>query len=157
VSIWLSYTFFFLHADSCESYSASKTSGHLRWDDECDRETRPEREEKTGNTLQPLRRGDFCRLLLRKRGTARHCVCIVETELFDPNEVTDAEQMLVPVPTMSLAEALQLFELSDDAKIMLAYTIARSTWQYYGTEVMRSRWTSGVIHSLNLYNIEEQF
>lgn len=63
--------------------------------------------------------------------------------LHDPDET---DQVLINKPSVSLAQVLQQHRLSTKTKVGLAYTLARSVWQYYDSEWMGSGWTSKNIH-----------
>ncbi|KAK1069433.1 hypothetical protein LTR33_010906, partial [Friedmanniomyces endolithicus] len=96
----------------------------------------------------PVRSIEFCQLLLRFHGAVRHQVRIDAGELYDLEIADLAKQMLLPQPSLSLSEALKLNDITDDGKLILAHAIAKSTWQFYGTKVMNTRWTGDKIRFL---------
>ena len=98
--------------------------------------------DSVGPNTSPIEPGGFCRLLMRRRGPVHHQVRILNNDLHDLQEVIMSDQMLAQQPSISLSEALDLHALSDDGKLRLAYSIAYAVWTYYGTELMRTRWTS---------------
>ena len=94
----------------------------------------------------PLLGEEFCSLLKQDIGGARIRLRLQNgsfVELCDP-DVPD--QRLVHEPGISLAQILQQQRLTPKMKINLAYTIARSVWQYYDSDWMGSGWTSRNIH-----------
>lgn len=55
------------------------------------------------------------------------------------------KQVLQPGHGESLANVLRSYELMPKDKVMLAYAVARAYWQYYDSELMRTKWTSDTI------------
>lgn len=58
----------------------------------------------------------------------------------------ETDQELINRPSVSLAQVLHQNCLSPKMKISLAYTLARSVWQYYDSDWMGSGWTCKTIH-----------
>jgi hypothetical protein len=81
--------------------------------------------------------------------------------LKDIDDVESAEHILEKSPK-SLAEALSQYHLSDDGKVLLAYYIAKSTWEHYNSDWMLTRWTTQSIQflpqcSLRTFVVEHDF
>jgi hypothetical protein len=55
------------------------------------------------------------------------------------------KQFLQGGPGESLQSVLRHYDLTPKDKVMLSYAIARSYWQYYDSELMRTKWTSDTI------------
>jgi hypothetical protein len=55
------------------------------------------------------------------------------------------ERFLCPGQGLPLSLAIQSYRLTDKDKILLAHAIAHSFWQFYESDLMRSRWTSDCI------------
>ncbi|KAI6774887.1 hypothetical protein HG530_001645 [Fusarium avenaceum] len=55
------------------------------------------------------------------------------------------ERFLCPGQGLPLSLVVQNYKLTDKDKILLAHAIAHSFWQFFGSEMMRHRWTSGDI------------
>ncbi|CAK1367861.1 unnamed protein product [Cercospora beticola] len=89
---------------------------------------------------------DFCQLLLLPRGAVRHQILVTAEGLYDLQDVIEAEQILLNRPEIQLSRALQSYNLSDDGKIFLAHSIARTLWQLYDTKFINGRWTADSIH-----------
>ncbi|TKA30231.1 hypothetical protein B0A54_15425 [Friedmanniomyces endolithicus] len=114
-------------------------------------ETIPDEDDTIGGSKGvslPVRSIEFCQLLLRFHGAVRHQVRIDAGGLYDLKIADLARQMLLPQPSLSLSEALKLNDITDDGKLILAHAIAKSTWQFYGTKVMNTRWTGDKIRFL---------
>jgi hypothetical protein len=52
------------------------------------------------------------------------------------------ERFLCPGQGLPLSIVIQSYKLTDKDKILLAHAIAHSFWQFYGSDLMRNRWTS---------------
>ncbi|KAM0420385.1 hypothetical protein ACHAPT_011805 [Fusarium lateritium] len=52
------------------------------------------------------------------------------------------ERFLCPGQGLPLYAAVENYKLRDKDKIILAHAIAHSFWQFYGSDLMRERWTS---------------
>ncbi|KAJ4322666.1 hypothetical protein N0V84_004691 [Fusarium piperis] len=52
------------------------------------------------------------------------------------------ERFLCPGQGLPLCTAVQGYKLKDKDKIILAHAIAHSFWQFYGSDLMKERWTS---------------
>lgn len=62
------------------------------------------------------------------------------------------ERFLCPGQGLPLSLVVQNYKLTDKDKILLAHAIAHSFWQFFGSDMMRHRWTSGDIwfmHEMN--------
>ncbi|KAG5656070.1 hypothetical protein KAF25_001640 [Fusarium avenaceum] len=55
------------------------------------------------------------------------------------------ERFLCPGQGIPLSLVVQNYKLTDKDKILLAHAIAHSFWQFFGSDMMRNRWTSGDI------------
>ncbi|GKZ35596.1 hypothetical protein AbraIFM66950_006296 [Aspergillus brasiliensis] len=91
---------------------------------------------------QRTEKGQFCHLIDLAKGW-RLCLSIEDQELyhcFEPHK-----QEVDHTPGISLARILSTYYLTARMKLVLAYIIAYSVWQYYDTDWMRTRWTSETI------------
>ncbi|RSM05538.1 hypothetical protein CDV31_009529 [Fusarium ambrosium] len=52
------------------------------------------------------------------------------------------ERFLCPGQGLPLYAAVESYKLKDKDKVILAHAIAHSFWQFYGSDLMRERWTS---------------
>lgn len=62
------------------------------------------------------------------------------------------ERFLCPGQGLPLSLVVQNYKLTDKDKILLAHAIAHSFWQFFGSDMMRHRWTSDDIwfmHEMN--------
>lgn len=105
-------------------------------------ETRVEQE--PFKVIQP---GTLCSLIQTKPG-ARICCRIQDTELHQLYDGLPILQDVDPGPSVSLCSILGTRRLSARMKLVLAYIVARSFWQYYDSPWMSKAWTSESIHFL---------
>ena len=102
-----------------------------------------EQSKSADNTLS---NDDFCVLLNNSIGPAKVRLKVSESSLLRLHEPDETDQVLMSKPSVSLAQVLQQHRLSTKMKVALAYTLARSVWQYYDSEWMGSGWTCKTIH-----------
>ncbi|KAH7073373.1 hypothetical protein FB567DRAFT_198471 [Paraphoma chrysanthemicola] len=93
-----------------------------------------------------LSNGEFCALLSNCIGPAKIRLKVSESSLLRLHETAQTDQDLISKPSVSLAQVLQQHRLSMKMKIGLAFTLARSVWQYYHSDWMGSGWTCKTIH-----------
>jgi hypothetical protein len=63
-----------------------------------------------------------------------------------PVPLEDSEYPVEPVPSRSLQEVLREEHLTSRDRIVIAYILARSVWQYYNTDWLNALWTTDNIH-----------
>jgi hypothetical protein len=102
--------------------------------------------EPSGSSDDALSNNGFCVLLSRNIGPAKARLKVFDSSLLRLHEPAETDQVLISKPSVSLADILQQHRLSTKMKIGLAYTLARSVWQYYDSEWMGSGWTCDTIH-----------
>ncbi|KAJ5208734.1 subtilisin-like protein [Penicillium cf. viridicatum] len=93
--------------------------------------------------------GQFCSLI-GLGADWRLCLSIQEGELlhcFEP-----LKQIVEHVPGISLAKILSNYHLTARMKLVLAYIIAYSVWQYYDSDWMKTKWTSETIQFMRESN-----
>lgn len=93
-----------------------------------------------------LQVGKFCELLRTSVGDVRICLNVQAGQLRDKDEIVLADQHILHQPSIPLARALKLGQLSTRMKIALSYILAQSFWQFYNSDWMKTRWTSEFIH-----------
>ena len=69
----------------------------------------------------------------------------VKSGLFRTPRSEAPQHVLQAGPGKSLSSVLKNYDLTPKDKVMLAYAIAWSYWQYYDSELMRTRWKSDSI------------
>ncbi|KAK1148502.1 hypothetical protein N8T08_009507 [Aspergillus melleus] len=92
--------------------------------------------------LSRVDRGQFCRLIAVE-ADSRLCLSVQNEELqhcFEP-----PRQNVKHVPGIPLATILRNHHLPPRMKVVLAYIIAYSVWQYYDSDWMKTEWTSETI------------
>lgn len=95
---------------------------------------------------QVLQVGKFCELLRTSVGDVRIRLKVHGGQLRDLQEIDDVDQYILHKPSIPLAKALELRQLSTRMKIALSYILAQSFWQFYNSDWMKTRWTSECIH-----------
>lgn len=94
---------------------------------------------------QLLCRGGFCPILEREI-TARLFLSFKHDHgLFLLKETQVLKQILQAGLGETLASVLRNYDLTPKDKVILSYAVARSYWQYYDSELMRTKWTSDTI------------
>ncbi|KAH8125516.1 hypothetical protein LI328DRAFT_167335 [Trichoderma asperelloides] len=92
-----------------------------------------------------LSRGGFCRILEREITARLFLSFNFDKSLSLLNKTQVLKQILQAGPGESLKSVLRHYDLTPKDKVMLSYAIARSYWQYYDSELMRTKWTSDTI------------
>jgi hypothetical protein len=99
------------------------------------------------NTLLAVQ--DLCRLVRHNVGAAKLCLKIHGNQLFKaprPIPLGDFEYPVEPVPSKSLRKVLREEVLMSRDRIVIAYILAKSVWQYYNTDWLSALWTTDNIH-----------
>jgi hypothetical protein len=96
-------------------------------------------------TRQPLGRGGFCQFLEEDITSRLFLSFQHDYGLFLLNKSQVPEQILESGPGEPLSSVLHNYDLTPKDKVMLSYAVARSYWQYYDSELMRTKWTSDSI------------
>ncbi|KAI8269269.1 putative subtilisin [Colletotrichum sp. SAR11_239] len=90
---------------------------------------------------------EFCSLVNTKLGSQIRCH-VQDSELRRFHDGFPVGQDVESGPSISLQSILRIGRLSNRMKLVLAYIVARSYWQYYDSPWMNSPWTSDTIHFL---------
>jgi hypothetical protein len=98
--------------------------------------------------------GDFCTLLREDIGDACLRLKVIDGCLHKVSQVGQADQRTVSAPSISLSRLLELEEISTKGKILLAYILARSVWQYYDSDFMKTNWTTESIQFMREHQYE---
>lgn len=96
----------------------------------------------------------FCRLVKTRLGS-RICCRIQDEELHQLYDGFPLAQQIGPGSGMSLRKVLELSKLSNRMKLVLAYIVARSFWQFYDSPWMEAQWSSDSIQFLPESPVEE--
>jgi hypothetical protein len=88
---------------------------------------------------------EFCELLNQRIGPAKLRLKVQDERLQRLHEADRTDQVLLPIPSVSLAQVLRRYDLSMKMKMSLAFTLAQSVWQYYDSDWMRTSWTPETI------------
>lgn len=101
------------------------------------------------NGLRKIQVGDFCSLIGSEPNKQVYFHIHNNIMKFDNTAQRNLLRNFLPQAGMPLAEWLeQTVHLSNRVKVTLAYTIARSVWQYYNSFWMVEPWTHGNIQIL---------
>ncbi len=110
-------------------------------------------ERRTSGDHEPsttIDRGRFCSLLGMDYGRGRIRLKIQNETLIhlsEPDRKLDEHAKRVAhLPSISLAEMLQNYRMTSKNKILLAYVLARSVWQFYNSDWMKAQWSPDCIH-----------
>ncbi|KAJ5718316.1 hypothetical protein N7488_003962 [Penicillium malachiteum] len=92
---------------------------------------------------QRLSQGQFCRLI-GLEANSRLCLSINDGEL--QHYFAPLKKLVEHTPGISLADTLKHYPpLTARMKLVLAYIIAYSVWQYYDSDWMKTKWSSETI------------
>jgi hypothetical protein len=91
---------------------------------------------------------DLCDLLGNDFGPNRFILVVNDNQLFDTHNQDFPGSNVLPADALTLEEALMTLTPTGDARLLLVKILAQSFWQFYGTDWMCARWTSGVIQFL---------
>lgn len=84
--------------------------------------------------------------MLQKRvGPAKICLQAKGSKLFQIRDLAEVDDDIANEESVSLADVLQRHELVARKRLLLAYVLAQSFWQYYNSDWMSVRWTAGVV------------
>ncbi|KAJ9152004.1 thermostable alkaline protease precursor protein [Pleurostoma richardsiae] len=70
-------------------------------------------------------------------------------ELQQLEEWEPRKQLVERLPGIPLTTILRQYRLTNRMKVALAYIIARSMWQFYGSDWMKTKWTSETIYFMS--------
>ncbi|KAF4454857.1 hypothetical protein F53441_2727 [Fusarium austroafricanum] len=86
--------------------------------------------------------GEFCELLGRDIGAAGMDIRIKNEMMLVLRRAVDIEVDIADERSISLAKVLHDYSLVPKGKLLLAYALAKSVWQFYDSEFMSVRWTT---------------
>ncbi|PFH61507.1 hypothetical protein XA68_17164 [Ophiocordyceps unilateralis] len=121
--------------------TSKKPRKRVRFAD-CDEDT--EDSPAQGN-LEEIKTEEFCQLI---HLDAKACLCLTVQgdKLQRFLDSKPPKYSIDPTPSISLATVLRTHQLSRKMKGALAYILAKSVWQFYDSDWMKTRWTSETIH-----------
>ncbi|KAK2053264.1 hypothetical protein LY76DRAFT_597957 [Colletotrichum caudatum] len=111
------------------------------------RQTASSSPRQAGERMDLVKPGEFCSLV-RTRPGARICCHVQDSELHRLYRGLPVMQNVDSGDSLSLREVLRIGRLSNRMKLVMAYIVARSFWQYYDSPWMDSPWTSDSVHFL---------
>ena len=76
------------------------------------------------------------------------CLRVHDNRISLLEECHPLEALVLSSPSLSLSGALQIGHLSNKMKVILAYIVARSVWEFYDSDWMSRPWTAEDIHFL---------
>lgn len=95
---------------------------------------------------------ESCKLLGRDIGSGSMDVRIQDEQLHVLQRAEDIEVDIADGKSISLADVLGNYSLSPKTKLLLAYILAKSVWQFYDSDFMGARWTT---ESIQLFRERE--
>ena len=87
----------------------------------------------------------FCELIRRRIGPAKICLQAKGTKAFQMPDLAEIEDDIANEESISLAEVLQRHDMVAKKRLLLAYVLSKSFWQYYNSDWMSVRWTLGTV------------
>lgn len=101
-----------------------------------------EYERKREHTREVVPTSEFCKLLGKNIGLASMDVRIRDEELLALKSAAKIEVGIANGRSISLAEVLSKYSLVPKTKLVLAYILAKSVWQFYDSDFMGVSWTT---------------
>lgn len=95
---------------------------------------------------------EFCKLLGRDIGSGSMDVRIRNEKLFILQRAVEIEVDIANGRSISLADVLSNYSLVPKTKLVLAYILAKSVWQFYDSDFMGVCWTT---RSIQLFRERE--
>ncbi|KAH7236501.1 hypothetical protein BKA59DRAFT_534072 [Fusarium tricinctum] len=123
--------------------------GAVKFADNCSQE---EEDNKDTLSLKGINPDYFCKVLKQQLFAKVNLNFVKGIGLVSIPPPAPLERFLCPGQGLPLSFVVQNYKLTDKDKILLAHAIAHSFWQFFGSEMMRHRWTSGDIwfmHEMN--------
>ena len=101
------------------------------------------------HTPQTIKVERFCNILGQSLGAVCIRLKLVDGHLHQLTQVDEADQRVVPIPSISLSRVLAHEDISTKGRILLSYILAKSVWRYYDSSFMRIEWTTDSIHFMH--------
>lgn len=95
---------------------------------------------------------EFCKLLGKDIGSGSMDVRIRDETLFILQRAVELEVDIADGKSISLADVLRNYSLVPKTKLVLAYILAKSVWQFYDSDFMGVSWTT---RSIQLFRERE--
>lgn len=122
----------------------NKTAKAVKFGDEPDSFSCLKRPAKKTRVVRPE---EFCGLV-KTKWASRICCRVQDSELHQLYDGLPLIENVDSGPSLSLRKLLEIGRLSNRMKMVLAFIVARSFWQYYDSPWMDSPWSSDSIHFL---------
>ncbi|KAF6795401.1 putative subtilisin [Colletotrichum sojae] len=129
----------------------NKTAKAVKFGDEPDPLSCLKRPAKT-RVVKPE---EFCGLI-KTKWASRICCRVQDSELHQLYDGLPLVENVDSGPSKSLRRLLEIGRLSNRMKMVLAFIVARSFWQYYDSPWMDSPWSSDSIHFLPELVVEDE-
>ncbi|KAJ9614447.1 hypothetical protein H2200_002583 [Cladophialophora chaetospira] len=85
---------------------------------------------------------------MRSASGSQICLRVRDDQVWLLEDCLPLEASVLSSPSLSLSAALQTGHLSNKMKVILAYIIARSVWEFYNSDWMSRSWSAEDIHFL---------
>lgn len=99
-----------------------------------------------------LSKEDFCKLVRGKHGPVKIGLQVQDASLYwesPTRKVHKTSQKLTREPGISLAQVLDLYDLTAPTRFALAYILAQSMWQYYDSDWTSTLWSKHSIQFMS--------
>jgi len=87
----------------------------------------------------------FCQILQKRIGPVKICLKVRDSKLEQMRDLKAVDDDIAHEQSVSLADVLERRFLAAKEKLLLAYILARSFWQFYDSEWMSSQWTTEAV------------
>ncbi|KAK5442672.1 hypothetical protein LTS15_010879 [Exophiala xenobiotica] len=84
---------------------------------------------------------EFCRYLQTPSGS-QICLRVHESQFLLLENSLPLEVRILPYQSLSLSDTLQVRHMSNKMRVILAYIIARSVWEFYDSDWMSRHWSA---------------
>jgi hypothetical protein len=108
--------------------------------------------ERPGHQTEIRSTSEFCKLLNKDIGPGCMDVRIRDEVLVDLKRAVHIEVDIADERSISLADVLNQYSLVPKSKLLIAYILAKSVWQFYESDLMGVRWTT---ESIQLFRERE--
>lgn len=108
--------------------------------------------EHTERCSEEVKDGKFCKLIRQCDNHARLCLTVHDGKLHRLLDSEPLQHIVDHAPGISLANVIQCYYLTPKVKAILGYILARSVWQFYDSDWLKTPWTSRTIQFMRHYN-----
>ncbi|KAF4946043.1 hypothetical protein FGADI_11480 [Fusarium gaditjirri] len=105
----------------------------------------------TERCSEEVKDGKFCKLIRQGDNHASLCFMVHDGKLHRLLDSEPLQHIVDHTPGISLANVIQSYYLTPKVKTILGYILARSVWQFYDSDWLKTPWTSRTIQFMKHY------